>query len=319
MGLRRIAIAAVASSVLALAGCASAMVPEMTSRVTYQTANTSGQDVRLAVHEEGAGKPLVLLHGLGASSYTWTRIMPELARKYRVITIDLKGFGGSDKPLDGKYSIFEQARLVENVIRERDLKGVTLIGHSYGGAVALAVALSQLDKRGGRVERLVLIDAVAYRQPMPFFFQILRTPVIGEIGFTLVPPEVQAEHAMNVAYYNHRKVPGDAVRQYAEPLRTEGGRHALYQTITNLEPANADAIATRYRELKLPSLVLWCDHDRIVPMKSGERLAEDLPNARLEIIHRCGHIPHEEQPTDTAAAILRFLGRRQPLETSALQ
>ena len=281
MGLRRFSIAIAATCACALSGCAPAFVPGLAGPATYHAPGNGAGKVRLAVQESGKGKPIVLIHGLGTSSYTWNKIMPELARTNRVIAIDLKGFGKSDKPLDGNYSIFDQARLIEDTIRENNLSGVTLIGHSYGGAVALAVALAQMENGGDRVERLVLLDSVAYRQPMPFFFQVLRTPVIGEIGMALIPPEVQAEHALTIAYYNGRKVPGEAVQHYAQPLHTEGGRHALFHTINSLEPDNAEAIAARYRNLKLPALVLWCDHDRIVPIKFGERLAGDLPNAQL--------------------------------------
>ncbi len=309
MGLRRFPIAVMASVLLALASCAPGIAPEMVRPITYHTAGEAGQKVRLAVHEAGEGAPIVLIHGLGTSSYTWNRIIPQLARTNRIIAIDLKGFGQSDKPLDGKYTIFDQARLVGNVIAERNLSGVTLIGHSYGGAVALAVALSEMDKGGGSLERLVLLDSVAYRQPMPFFFKVLRTPVIGEIGIALVPPEVQASHALDVAYYNNRKVPRDAVQHYAQPLHSEGGRHALFQTIKSLEPEKADAIAARYRDLDLPSLILWCDHDRIVPLRFGARLATDLPNASIQVIRSCGHLPHEEQPAETVAAIQRFMRR----------
>ncbi len=318
MGLRRFSFAVVASVVIAVASCAPGIAPEMARPVGYHTTGAQGEKVRLAVHEAGEGTPIVLIHGLGTSSYTWNRIMPELARDHRVLAIDLKGFGQSDKPLDGKYSIFDQASLVANVIRERNLSNVMLVGHSYGGAVALAVALAQMDNGGGPVERLVLLDSVAYRQPMPFFFKVLRTPVIGELGIALVPPEVQAAHALDVAYYNARKVPNDAVQHYAKPLHSEGGRHALFQTIKSLEPENADAIAARYRDLELPSLILWCDHDRIVPLRFGARLATDLPNARIEVIRSCGHLPHEEQPSETVAAIRRFMRVSAPLAKVSL-
>ena len=317
MGLRRFSIAIAATCACALSGCAPAFVPGLAGPATYHAPGNGAGKVRLAVQESGKGKPIVLIHGLGTSSYTWNKIMPELARTNRVIAIDLKGFGKSDKPLDGNYSIFDQARLIEDTIRENNLSGVTLIGHSYGGAVALAVALAQMENGGDRVERLVLLDSVAYRQPMPFFFQVLRTPVIGEIGMALIPPEVQAEHALTIAYYNGRKVPGEAVQHYAQPLHTEGGRHALFHTINSLEPDNAEAIAARYRNLKLPALVLWCDHDRIVPIKFGERLAGDLPNAQLEVIRSCGHLPHEEQPGETVQAIQRFMELRLPAKTAA--
>lgn len=309
MSLRRTFLGMIlALAALMLNGCASpGYIPLPIQDVKFQAINQGEVAVRLAVQETGRGKPIILLHGLGASSYSWHKIAPDLAKNNRVIAIDLKGFGASDKPLDDRYSIFDQAQLIEDYITEKNLQGVTLIGHSYGGGVALALALRQKDAGRHNIERMILIDSIAYRQPLPIFFQLLQTPVLGELGLSLIPPEVQIERALAIAYYEDAKVMKNTVKHYADPLRTEGGRHALMQTINNLDPAQADRLSTRYPELKTPALLLWCDHDKIVPLKYGKRLANELPNARIEIIKECGHIPHEEQPEETLAAIQRFL------------
>lgn len=272
-----------------------------------QQVGTGNGRVKLAMLEKGKGKPIILLHGLGTSSYTWRYVQSDLARKHHVIAIDLKGFGQSDKPLDGRYSIADQARLIEDFIRERNLQGVILVGHSFGGAVALTLALRQIDAGERRIKRLVLIDAVAYRQPMPFFFKMLRTPFIGALGMELIPPDVQISQALASAYYNKNKIEKDTVAQYTTALNSEGGRHALYHTINSFDPDRVEFISSRYGEMKLPSLLLWCDHDRIVPLRFGKKLAHDLPNARIQIIKNCGHIPQEEQPTDTLRAVQSFV------------
>jgi pimeloyl-ACP methyl ester carboxylesterase len=303
----KVAIAALPA--LFVASCAPVFTPDLVNAiqsVQYQPVSADGDAVKLAVHESGRGTPLILIHGLGASSYTWRKIAPELAKRHRVIAIDLKGFGQSDKPLDERYSIFDQARLIGDYITRNNLKDATLVGHSFGGGVALAVALDQLDAGRTNIRKLVLIDSIAYRQPLPFFFRILRTPVIGEIGLSLVPPEVQMERALAVAYLEDGKVTEDAVRNYASALHSEGGRHALLRTIDSLDPVQADEISKRYKELYLPTLVLWCDRDKIVPLKIGRRLARELPNARLKVMRKCGHIPHEEQPEDTLKVIADF-------------
>ena len=85
--------------------------------------------------------PLLLIHGFGASTYTWRHIAPELARTHRVIAVDLKGFGQSDKPFDSRYSVFDQAELLAELIEEKDLHNLTLVGHSFGGGIALMLAL----------------------------------------------------------------------------------------------------------------------------------------------------------------------------------
>lgn len=291
-------------------GCAPVLTPEFIDAiqpVRYQPVGAGDDAVKLAVHEAGRGRPLILIHGLGASSYTWRKVIPELAKSRRVIAIDLKGFGQSDKPLDERYSIFDQARLIGDYITRHKLRGATLVGHSYGGGVALAVALNLLDERQSNIEKLILIDSVAYRQPLPFFFRVLRTPIIGEIGLSIVPPEVQMERALSIAYYESDKVSPETVNTYASALHSEGGRHALLHTIDSLDPKQADLVSQRYKELTFPTLVLWCEHDKIVPLKYGKRLAFEMPNAKIDVIEDCGHIPHEEKPNETLKAINAFL------------
>ncbi len=307
---RRWTFAAIAASALALASCAPAFGPEFTDvlqQVRYQPVGAGDDAVKLAVHESGHGRPLVLIHGLGASSYTWHKITPELAKDRRVIAIDLKGFGQSDKPLDDRYSVFDQARLIKDYIVRNNLRGVTLVGHSFGGGVALATALDLMRDGRRNVDRLILIDSIAYRQPLPFFFSLLRTPVLGELGLSLVPPEMQMEHALSIAYYEDAKVTPETISNYAAALHSEGGRYALLHTIDSLDPAIADKMSESYKQIKMPTLVLWCDHDKIVPLKIGKRLVADLPHARIDVIEDCGHIPHEEQPEQTLAAIRGFM------------
>jgi pimeloyl-ACP methyl ester carboxylesterase len=302
-------IATAAALLGALAACAPMLpsIPQVSP--AFHQAREDGKSVRLAVREAGKGKPILMIHGLGASSYTWHAIAPKLAKTHRVIALDLKGFGQSDKPLDDAYSISDQARLVEDYMLRNNLRDVTLVGHSFGGAVAMAVALNDAERPRSRIDRLVLIDSLAYRQPVPFFFRVLRTPLIGELGMSLIPADVQIARALAVAYYHDDRVKDETIATYAGPLQSEGGKHALLRTVESLTNEDADAFAARYRTLKTPALLIWCAHDRIVPMRFGKRLAKDLPNAKIDIIEECGHIPQEEEPEETLAAIQKFTAR----------
>lgn len=305
---RILRIAAPAAASL-LAGCAQLFAPDEGGAPLRQVvdAGGAGAPVRLAVTQAGQGKPVLLIHGLGTSSYTWRRVMPLLARRRRVIAVDLKGFGESDKPLDGKYSIFDQAELIRTFIRQENLRNLTIVGHSYGGGVALLLALRLAEEKDGRVERLALIDSVAYRQPVPFFFRVLQTPVVGEVGFGLTPPEVQAAGALAIAYHDKGKLSADSVLTYARPLYTEGGRHALVRTVEQIVPERVDELEQHYRTLKMPALLVWCRQDRVVPLSYGARLNADLQNSRIEVIDECGHMPQEEKPEETARILESFL------------
>ncbi len=188
--------------------------------VRYASLGSAAQKVRLAYRDQGKGKPILLLHGFGASSYTWRHVEPALLTSgYRVVTLDLKGFGLSDKPFDEDYSIFDQAALVSQFIDYLGLKKLSVVGHSLGGGVALVLALDKNPAKRERIARLVLIDTIAYSQNIPIAFNILRTPILGKISSSLVPLDIQTRVALRLAYYDNSKFDSRDVKQYAGPLK----------------------------------------------------------------------------------------------------
>lgn len=276
--------------------------------VRYLALATDAGAVRLAYRDHGKGKPVILLHGFGASSYTWRHIEPALVKDgFRVLTVDLKGFGLSDKPLDEKYSIFHQAELISAFIRQLQLKDTTIIGHSLGGGVALVLALDKTTDIGDRISRLVLIDSIAYAQNIPIAFSILRTPVLGQIGSRLVPLEVQTRVALKLAYFDDSKFSSEDVKEYADALRDKGSRHAMIQTARQILPENLPELSSRFRTIKIPTLIVWCDHDKVIKPNIGLRLHNNLPNSKFRVIRDCGHLPQEEKPQETYQAIRYFL------------
>ncbi len=256
--------------------------------------------LRLASSEQGRGGPVLLIHGIGANSYTWRHLAPVLAANHRVIALDLKGYGRSDKPLDEQYSLYDQANLVADFMRRRHLRDVTLVGHSFGGGIALVLALDGDPEIRRRIARLVLIDTIAYQQELPVFFELLRTPVVGKVGPAMVPPELQARAALRMAYLDDSKITSRDVAAYARPLYSRGAKHALRQTAKQIVPADLPSLSERYKILRKPTLVLWCHQDKIVPVAIGKRLHSELPNSELRVIRGRGHLPQEERPLATA-------------------
>jgi pimeloyl-ACP methyl ester carboxylesterase len=264
--------------------------------------------VKLYYHEEGKGPPVLLIHGFGASTYTWRHIAPKLAGSHRVIAVDLKGFGQSDKPFDGRYSIFDQAALLAQLIVDKDLRDLTLVGHSFGGGVALLLALEADQQLDGRISRLVLLDTIAYPQHIPVFFRLLDVPIVSQLGVRMVPASVQTRVALQIAYFDDSKIDPEEVELYAAPLKTAAGKHAIIHSARQIVPEDIAELSERYKTIKLPTLILWCDHDRIVPLEVGIRLRRTLPNSTLRLVEDCGHMPQEEQPARTLELIKGFIG-----------
>lgn len=311
--LRRAALTAVILAAAILGTRASAqMAPHAaTEALAYRLeVRAPGQDpVSLYIEERGSGPPLVLLHGLAASSYVWRRIAPELARSHHVITIDLKGFGRSDKPFDLAYSAADQAALVAAFLAQRGLRNVTLAGHSFGGQVALVAAID-LDRRDpGRISRLVLMDAPVYPQPFSSVIEFLRQPVLPYVALTVVPVNVHANLAFALQKGRFDHLTSEDVSAYARPYEEAGARHALIATARQIVPANHQELMRAYYQLALPTLIVWCREDEVVPLSTGLRLSRVLPKARMALIERCNHVPQEEAPDDLLWRLHTFLAQ----------
>ena len=260
----------------------------------------------LHVESCGAGRPLLLIHGFGATLYTWHRLVPALARRHRVIMVDLKGSGQAPKPSDGHYSVLDQAGHVAELIESENLTDLTLIGHSFGGGVALAALVGRTCSPA-RVRSLVLIDSMAYRQRMPWFIAALQIPALGPLLLRLSPPELQVRLVLRAGYHDRRRITDDLVEAYAAPLRDAGARRALIATARAIPPDDAEALAARYGDIAVPTLMLWGRHDGIVPLAIGERLHRAMPGSKLAVIDDAGHLPHEERPVLVLHELERFL------------
>jgi pimeloyl-ACP methyl ester carboxylesterase len=257
----------------------------------------------------GEGDPILALHGLGSSTYTWRKLneYPYPFQKHRLIFVDLKGAGKSPKPRDKHYSIVEQADLIYQFILEHDLKNLTLMGNSYGGAVSLLLAIRLCEQDRSRFSKLILIDSGGYNKKLPGHLKLLRTPILGWVALHILPAKTSARMILKQAYYDKKKVTKDQVEAYAGPIAAKGGRHALRQTAKQVIPKNIDEITAKYKTICVPTLILWGRQDKVIPLEIGEQLRSDIPNSRLELIDKAGHIPQEEVPEKVISLILEFM------------
>ncbi len=300
----------VVASILASATATAAGRTVLPSTYTIEAAPPGLPPVRLYAEELGSGPPLLLLHGLGGSGYTWRYMVEGLARNHRVIALDLKGFGRSDKPYDQHYAALDQAAYVRSFLEQRGLRGITLVGHSFGGAVAMAVALDFNRGQPDRIGRLVLMDTPAFPQELSPTVQLLRKPVLPMLALSILPPLIVAQLSLinDDGAFAHL-TPND-VSMYAAPLADPGAAHALVTTAQRIVPENFAALVRRYPTIRQKTLLLWCRNDTVVPVSSGVQLERMMPHARLELIDGCGHTPPEENPRAATAHILRFLQQR---------
>jgi pimeloyl-ACP methyl ester carboxylesterase len=269
----------------------------------------------LDVERRGEGPPIVLLHGFGASRFTYRTWADELARTHELHLVDLVGFGAAPAPATRSgYGPLEQAEAVVRYLRERDLRGATLIGHSLGGGVALLAALRLHELREDhRLAAIVSVAGPAYPQAIPFYIGLARIPLLGWLLLSFWRTDKLVRQVLRYIVYDPARIDGAQVEGYAAPLRTARTRRAVLETARRIMPANLAQIATRFGEITAPTLLLWGRHDKIIPLWVGQRLERDLPNARLVVLERCGHVPPEECPEESLRVVREFLresGRR---------
>jgi pimeloyl-ACP methyl ester carboxylesterase len=265
------------------------------------------QGVKINYYEAGQGPPVMLLHGFGACTYTWRFLAPALAQDHRVLALDLKGYGLSDKPADGKYAVSDQADMVAAFIRARDLHGLVIIGHSMGGGVTLMTYFKVREDEPARIQKLVLIDSAGYPQKMPWFIRFARIPVLNTIGGRLLPPRFVTTKVLRKCYYNKDKITDEQIDTYAYYGNLPGAREAVIETAQQIVPEDIDAVTARYRTVSVPTLIIWGAEDEVVPLAVGKNFKRDIPGSELVILPKCGHIPPEEEAEETNRLIKAFL------------
>jgi pimeloyl-ACP methyl ester carboxylesterase len=260
---------------------------------------------RLSTIEAGSGTPIVAVHGLGATKGSFLPTVGALSRGFRVIALDLPGFGDSDKPIGASYDAGFFARAVVDLLDELELDRAHVIGNSLGGRVALELGLAHPD----RVDRLALLcPSLAWRRERPW------APIIR-----LMRPElglVQLAPRPIVAGIVRRMIPGAddgwtaaGVDEFLRAYLTRAGRAAFYAAARQIyleEPHGADGFWSRLRELKADALFVWGRRDRLVPIAFARHVADALPAAR-HVELDCGHVPQIERPRQAHDAIREFL------------
>jgi pimeloyl-ACP methyl ester carboxylesterase len=292
---------------LLLAGCARVPPPGNLDNSWGERQVFDYQGIKINYYEAGQGLPIILLHGFGACTYTWRYLAPALARDHRVFALDLKGYGLSDKPADGKYAVSDQADMVAAFIRRQDLHDLVIMGHSMGGGVTLMTYFKVRQDNPARVKKLVLIDSAGYPQKMPWFIRFARIPLINIIGSWLASPRFAAHMVLRKCYYNKNKITDEQIDTYAYYGSLPGARQAVMATAQQIVPDNIDAVTARYKTIKVPVLIIWGAEDEVVPLSVGQEFKRDIPDSELMILPQCGHIPPEEEWQQTNKLVEAFL------------
>jgi pimeloyl-ACP methyl ester carboxylesterase len=287
-----------------------------------QTAKYCGYDAKTKLYycdyNRGGSDPILFIHGLGGSSYSWRYMVPAFSTTHRVITIDLLGQGQSPKPHKKRYSIIHQGELIQQFIDEKHLNNLTLVGNSYGGALSLLLAINMCEEdhtdKCGPLTKLVLIDSAGYKDHLPLHLKILRTPFLGWWTVHVLPPKWQIWIVLHDSYAVPSRITQEQIDTYAAPIAAKNGRYALLHLAQQAIPKDIDWYIKQYPTINVETLILWGDEDHVLPALIGERLDDAIPKSYMEYIKSAGHIPQEEQPDQVICKIRSFLGPSIPCQ-----
>lgn len=267
----------------------------------------------LTVHykQAGAGEPaMILLHGFGASTFSWREVMAPLAEDGLVIAYDRPAFGLTERPLEWEgqnpYTQESNIALLLGLMDAKNIEQAVLVGNSAGGTLATAFTLAHPE----RVQALIEVDAAVYqtRPDSAILNWLLSTPQVDHIG-PLIARRLggsQGDSFIRSAWHDPSKLEGkpEILAGYRVPLMADNWDRALWEHTKATDPPG---LADRLSEITVPTLVITGDDDQIVPVENSIRLAEDIPGSELVILENCGHLPQEECPDAFLRAVEDFL------------
>jgi pimeloyl-ACP methyl ester carboxylesterase len=250
----------------------------------------------------------VLIHGFASSLYTWKDVVPALAAAgHDVVALDLPGFGASDQP--GDLSFEDLPRAVLGLMDRLGMRRASLVGNSMGGATAALVAA----RSPGRVGALVLIDAAGFDLGPSERPRVVRFAMssAGSVLARLPVKRLVVEASLRQVFHDPALVTPERVSEYLAAARRPGTAPA----IRSLGASFADrtkVVSLALSRVAAPTLVLWGDDDRWIPIAHADRFVAAIPGARKVVIRTCGHMPQEEKPGEVARLLIAFLAEAEP-------
>jgi pimeloyl-ACP methyl ester carboxylesterase len=269
---------------------------------------------RRAYVKVGSGPALLLLHGLGCDHTTWHPVINRLAQDFTVIAPDFLGHGESDKPR-ADYSIGGYANGMRDLLTILGIDKVTVVGHSFGGGVAMQFAYQFPE----RTERLVLVSAGGLGQEVTLAIRAILLPGFHQLATVLNLPVMRSITRSLLTGLADSGVPAlrdfDEVADIVESWRDPKTRRAIRHLIRGCIDLRGQVITMRdraYLTAAMPMAIVWGSDDQVLPVEHAEVVGALAPDARIEIFEDSGHFPHKDDPERFIRFLTLFIRETQP-------
>lgn len=258
------------------------------------------------VEQAGSGEPVLLLHGFGASTYSWRKVIPALSASHRVIAMDLNGFGYTERPRDlASYTREGQATLILGVLDALGIDRAHIVGHSYGGGLSLLLASTHPE----RFRTLVLVDSSAPTYPDDRRSRLASSRPFANLFLRAVALRpAMVRRSLRASVFDDSLITPDLVQAYLARVRIEGAEDAFYGLTV---PRTVPGPKVRLDQIRVPILAVWGAEDHLISLATGQRSVARIPGSEFVVIEHCGHLPMEEKPEELLKALLPFLERHR--------
>jgi pimeloyl-ACP methyl ester carboxylesterase len=269
---------------------------------------------RLTYRLAGKGPLVLLIHGMAGSATTWKQVMPALSERFTVLAPDLFGHGESDKT-KGDYSLGAMASVLRDLIVALGFKRATVVGQSYGGGIAMQLAYQYPE----RCERLVLVNAGGLGAEVNPLLRLLTLPGSEAVLLVACAPPVRRVVETIGRLALRKRLEGATVipelwRSYSSLGNVEARRAFLRTLRAVIDPRGQSVSANDklYLAAGMPTLIIWGDEDRVIPVEHAYAAHAVIPGSWLEIIEGVGHYPHCEAPERFVTALTEFIESTRP-------
>lgn len=274
--------------------------PQLPAGFPFTSRFINIKSFRLHYVFEGSGPPLILLHGGGTWLYSFHKNIPVLARHFAVYALDLPGHGFT-RSLSGSrpYNFHTACHAILEFMNMLKIEKAHIAGHSWGGGWAIDFA----GRHPERVLKLILMDASGINRHERLAWELLKYPLIGELLAHFFSRQF-VKRGLMLSFYNQSLVTDDLIDMIYAPLQNLDNRKAQLQYSRNMDWEKTKAALP---DIRIPALIIWGKQDRYIPVKFGRRMKQLMPEARLELIDKCGHSSHNEYPEIVNRLISDFL------------
>jgi pimeloyl-ACP methyl ester carboxylesterase len=265
----------------------------------------SGYNHRYIEAGKGA-RVVVLIHGFSSSLEIFYRVAPLFAQNYRVLALDLLGFGKSDKPITARYSLELYAKLIKEFVEKTCSKGdaVFAIGHSMGAKYLVAMSVYYPNF----FSKLILSNSDGFLY-LPPFIMVASSFLLKPILYKLVSKPSFIKKTMRSVYFDPSHITESHLNQNVEMMRKRENFEAMMSLNRDFKHLDLRRmkIRSRLKTMTTPTLIIWGANDKFIPVRYAKIAHKEIPNSRLEFISNCGHVPMIEKPNEFVQLVDNFI------------